>query len=102
MPDATSIGTTGPATGHPALDAHPPGVVDGWIIDYLRDPGATVAHLLTQLREWTLIWGPLAGPVLAAGLAALAVARHWWHHRCHDRLLTQARVVTVLAPPTQR
>jgi Helicase HerA, central domain len=71
-----------------------------WIIDYLRDPGGTVAHLLAQPREWVLVWGPVAGPVLAAGLAVLLGARRWWHHRCHDRLLTHARVVTVLAPPT--
>jgi Helicase HerA, central domain/TraM recognition site of TraD and TraG len=100
MPDATSMGATGPATRHPTLDAHPPSVLDGWIIDYLRDPGATVAHLLAQLREWALIWGPVTGPVLAAGLAAMLGAWRWWRRRCHDRLLTQARVVTVLAPPT--
>ncbi|MGH3832091.1 MAG: type VI secretion protein, partial [Pseudonocardiaceae bacterium] len=94
MPDATSLGATGPATGHP------PGVVNGWIIDYLRDPGATVAHLLAQLRAWALAWGPLASPVLVVGLAALVVARGWWRRRCHERLLTQARVVTVLVPPT--
>jgi Helicase HerA, central domain/TraM recognition site of TraD and TraG len=71
-----------------------------WIIDYLRDPGATVAHLLAPLREWALIWGPVAAPVLAAGLAALLGAWRWWRRRCHQRLLTHARVVTVLLPPT--
>jgi hypothetical protein len=51
------------------------------------------------LRELVIAWGPVAGPVLAAVLAALAVGRLWWRRRCHARVVTGARIVTVLAPP---
>lgn len=82
------------------LGAHATGVTAGWVGDYLRDPGGTLAHLLDHLRELVISWGPTAGPVLAVGLATLAVLRRCWRRRCHTRLLVHARMVTVLAPPT--
>ncbi len=78
MPDAPSLATTGSPTTSPDGLAHPAGGVGGWFGDYLRDPGATVAHLADVLRELVIAWGPVAGPVLAAILGVLAVGGRWW------------------------
>lgn len=68
----------------------------GWIGDHIHDP-VEVLHLFgVRLREWA----PVAGPLLLLGLAAVLAGRAWWRHRCHQRLLPDARMVTVLAPPT--
>jgi hypothetical protein len=99
MPDAPSLATTGPATRSSAGGAHPAGGVGGWFGDYLRDPGATVAHVADVLRELVIGWGPVAGPVLAGTLGVLAVGGRWWRQRCHARVVAGARMVTVLAPP---
>ncbi|MGH4009915.1 MAG: type IV secretory system conjugative DNA transfer family protein [Pseudonocardiaceae bacterium] len=100
MPKSLDASLTGPATAHPALGDHPSGVGGGWIGDYLRDPGATVAHLADRLREFVIAWGPVAGLALATMLAVLAVGWRRWRRRCHARWVTGARMVTVLAPPT--
>lgn len=68
----------------------------GWIGDHIHDP-VEVLHLFgARLREWA----PVAGPLLLLGIAGFLGARAWWRHHCHQRLLPDARLVTVLAPPT--
>lgn len=74
-------------------------MTDGWLGNYLRDPGGALLTLLGHLREATITWGPIAIPVLAVCTAALVIGRHKWTRRCHTRLLADARQVTVLAPP---
>ncbi|MBC6451694.1 type IV secretion system DNA-binding domain-containing protein [Actinokineospora sp. HBU206404] len=76
------------------------GVGDGWFGDYLRDPGGAALALLECLREWAIAWGPIAAPLLLAGVAGFVVGRRWWVRRCHAQLVADARQVTVLAPPT--
>ncbi len=68
--------------------------------DYLRDPGAAVRAVVAALREFALSWGPLAGPAIALAVTGVVAGRRWWARRCHDRMAADARVVTVLAPPT--
>jgi hypothetical protein len=72
----------------------------GWIGDYLRDPGGTLLTIAHHLREWAIGSGPALGPGLALGVGVLVMARRWWARRCHVRLLTHARIITALAPPT--
>lgn len=76
------------------------GVTDGWLGDYLRDPGGALLALLGHLRDAAISWGPIAAPVLAVGIAGFMVGRHQWARRCHARLVANARQITVLAPPT--
>lgn len=59
--------------------------------DYLRNPGAFLYAVVTDLRTW---W-----PVLVAAVLARFATRRWWRRRCHARLAADARVVTVSAPP---
>jgi hypothetical protein len=75
-------------------------VMQGWVSDYLRDPGGTTATLLTVLREWALGWGPVVVLALAVALAGGVAAHRWWRTRRHAALLVDARRITVLAPPT--
>nr|WP_229686867.1 type IV secretion system DNA-binding domain-containing protein [Longimycelium tulufanense] len=42
----------------------------------------------------------MVGPVILTVIGGLFAARRWWSDRCQDRLHDQARVVTILAPPT--
>jgi hypothetical protein len=72
----------------------------GWVQSYLHDPGGFVLTLLHHLRDGVLAWGPVAGPILLAAIAGLAVARRWWARQRHARMLTDARLLTILAPPT--
>ncbi|RSM34918.1 type VI secretion protein [Amycolatopsis balhimycina DSM 5908] len=95
------------ALNHPelshALAAHEiarTGLTNGWLGDYLRDPGGALLRLLGHLRDWAVTWGPFVGPVLAVGIAGFVVGRRRWARRCHARLVADARQVTVLAPPT--
>jgi energy-coupling factor transporter ATP-binding protein EcfA2 len=84
----------------PGFDgATPTGLTTGWLGDYLRDPGRAVLILLSHLRDWAIVWGPIAAPVLTIGIAGYVLARRWWARRCHARLVSGARQVTVLAPP---
>ncbi|GLZ32100.1 hypothetical protein Lesp02_42880 [Lentzea sp. NBRC 105346] len=68
--------------------------------DYLRDPLGAIHKLLDSLRDAALTWGPIVGPGLAGLLCAVVVARRWWLRRHHERLMANARLITVLAPPT--
>src|SRR5207248_9359051 len=72
----------------------------GWLVDYLRDPGAALGHLLAVLREQALAWGPIVVPLLALAIAGWVTGRRWWRTRCQRTLERDARCVRVLAPPT--
>jgi hypothetical protein len=66
---------------------------------YLTNPGAftsRLAHLLLTVLE---NYGPVAGPLLAAAVAAVVAGREWLHRRQHAAFTAAARTVTVLAPP---
>lgn len=80
--------------------AAPAGWFDGWFGDYLRNPDATLSALIGTLRDWAIDHAP--DLILALTIAAVVevAARRWWAWRCHRRLLRDARLVTVLAPPT--
>ncbi|SFK89368.1 protein of unknown function DUF87 [Amycolatopsis sacchari] len=71
-----------------------------WLENYLRDPGGALVALLSRLRNLAVDEGPIAVPVLTMLVAMLLVGRRWWARRCHERLVADARQVTVLAPPT--
>jgi len=70
------------------------------ITDYLRDPLGAFLNVLDYLRDLALTWGPVAGPVLVVAITAAVTARRQWRRRYHERLVADARLVTVLAPPT--
>ncbi|MFJ8965335.1 type IV secretory system conjugative DNA transfer family protein [Lentzea sp. NPDC102401] len=53
-----------------------------------------------HLRDLAVVWGPIVGPAAAAAATAVIIARLRWRHRYHQRLMSDARVITVLAPPT--
>ncbi len=76
------------------------GVLASPVGDYLRDPLGAFQHVLTHLRDLALTWGPIAGPILTVAITAAIVARRRWRRRYHGKLVTDSRLVTVLAPPT--
>ena len=95
----------GDASTPPATGSHRTGLADGWLGEYLRDPGGALLALLGHLRDWSASSGPVVTPVLAVGIAGFVGGRRWWRRRCHARLVagaknSGARQVTVLAPPT--
>ncbi|WP_243769937.1 helicase HerA domain-containing protein [Amycolatopsis acidicola] len=67
--------------------------------DYLRDPDAALRVVLHVLKTLAVSWGPVIGLALPFAVIGAVVARRWWVRRCHDRMATDARVITVLAPP---
>ncbi|MFD2415354.1 type IV secretory system conjugative DNA transfer family protein [Amycolatopsis pigmentata] len=75
-------------------------LADGWLDDYLRDPGGALSHFLSHLQGWALSWGPITAPALALVVTGLVVSRRWWTRHCHAQLVADARQITVLAPPT--
>ncbi|MFD2415011.1 type IV secretory system conjugative DNA transfer family protein [Amycolatopsis pigmentata] len=79
---------------------HATGVLASPLDNYLRDPLGAVEHMLTYLRDFALAWGPIVAPVLAVAVTGAVIARRRWRRRYHDKLVTDARLVTVLAPPT--
>ncbi|MEV0699512.1 DUF87 domain-containing protein, partial [Saccharopolyspora sp. NPDC050389] len=83
-----------------ALPPVPASLAGGVIDDYLRDPWGTLHFALGHVREWASAVAPIAAPGLMVGLVGTMVLRRWWRGRCHQRLLENARVVTVLAPPS--
>ncbi len=72
----------------------------GLVGSYLTDPWTSIHHLLAEVVEWALCWGPVAVPALAVFAAGQAAGRWWWRARCHAQLVADARCITVLAPPT--
>ncbi|MFD8493890.1 helicase HerA domain-containing protein [Amycolatopsis sp. NPDC059657] len=72
----------------------------GWVGNYLRDPGTSLQHLLAALRDWALAWSPIVAPLLALAIAGAVTGRRWWRARCQSTLHRDARRITVLAPPT--
>jgi len=88
------------SSAHLAAAARSTGLTKGWLGDYLRDPGGALLAVLGHLRDWALVWGPIIAPLLAIGVAGFVLGRRRWVRRCHARLVTDARQVTVLAPPT--
>jgi hypothetical protein len=68
--------------------------------DFLRDPGGALQAVLAALRQFVVSWGPLGGSVLTVVLVGGVLGRQWWRRRCHERMATDARLITVLAPPT--
>lgn len=79
-------------------DVHVPSLASP-VQDYLRDPGDAVRAVLTALREFVVVWGPIVGPAFVLTMTAAIVGRRWWRRRCHVRMAADARTVTVLAPP---
>lgn len=95
-----SDSTVGPSLSRTGVEIRRTGQADGWLSEYLRDPGGALLALLGHLRDWAISWGPIVAPTLAVAVAGFVVGRRWWRRRCHARLLTNARQVTVLAPPS--
>ncbi|MBK0870226.1 type IV secretory system conjugative DNA transfer family protein [Saccharopolyspora sp. HNM0986] len=71
-------------------------VIAGWAEDALRDPGAVVRGVVGTATNLVGTGWPL---LVLAG-AALSAARYGWVRRCRARWAAEARVVTVLAPPS--
>ena len=76
------------------------GVLASPVDNYLRDPLGVFENVMAHLRDLALAWGPIAGPILAVAITTAIVARRRWRRRYHEKLVTDARLVTVLAPPT--
>jgi hypothetical protein len=78
----------------------PPPNGPGWFGDILRDPAAALAHLGAFLQQLWVEQGRVLGPALVAVLAVMVIGWRWWRRRCHHRMCTDARLITVL-PPSQ-
>ncbi|WP_143467076.1 type IV secretory system conjugative DNA transfer family protein [Lentzea kentuckyensis] len=96
MPAFTSAATAANSLSAPAAVAQ----TAGWLEDYLRDPAGVLRTVLARLSAWAVLYGPVAVPLTATVLAAVVTGRWWWRRRCHQRWITDARTITVLAPPT--
>ncbi|WP_189255170.1 hypothetical protein [Lentzea flava] len=57
-------------------------------------------HALAYLSDLATAWGPMVGPSFALAVAAAAIARRQRRRRYHDKLASDARLITVLAPQT--
>jgi len=70
------------------------------LLRYLTDPAGFLHQLLGHLRGWTLVWAPVAVPLLGLAAAGVLALRRRLARRYQQRLTAGARLVTVLAPPT--
>lgn len=66
----------------------------------LVDPWGTITTLVQAAGAWLLARGQSAAVLVGATTAAVVAARRWWFHRCQRALHTDARIVTILAPPS--
>lgn len=85
-----------PSPWHFAAPAGP----DSPLGNYLRDPGGAVHAVLVHVAQWVTVWWPVAGPVLVLAAFGFGGARWWWRRRCRRMLNADARIVSVLPPPT--
>ena len=93
--------TAAPVSSVPQSHSRPAvGVLASPVDNYLRDPLGAFENVLAHLRDLALAWGPIAGPILAVAITTAIIARRRWRRRYHEKLVTDARMVTVLAPPT--
>ncbi|MFF5985947.1 type IV secretion system DNA-binding domain-containing protein [Prauserella flavalba] len=81
------------------ISSSPP-IVDSPLGRFLTDPWGAINALVTTVWSWLVVWAPIAVPTLVVGVTALLIVRRWWFLRCQAALHTNARVVTILAPPT--
>jgi hypothetical protein len=93
-----------PIVTTPAVPAHPravsPGVSASPVGDYLRDPGGFLRALVTPIVQWFGVWWPVVLVCLAFTTTLVIIVRRREAARRHARLSADARMVTVLAPPT--
>ncbi|MEY8042563.1 MULTISPECIES: type IV secretion system DNA-binding domain-containing protein [Pseudonocardiaceae] len=75
-------------------------IVDSPLGGLLTDPWGAIRAVLNAVWSWIQVWGPIVGPVALTAISGLISLRRWWNDRCQDRLHDQARVVTILTPPT--
>ncbi|RLK61933.1 TraM-binding TraD/TraG-like protein [Actinokineospora cianjurensis] len=73
--------------------------MNSWLGRYLRDPFGAMQLVLAHLRAWAIVWGPIAGPALVIAVTVLVAVRRRMRERFHQRLVADARVITILAPP---
>ncbi len=66
---------------------------------FLTHPGQALTRLAQVLFNDLNHWGPVAAPVMAAAVIAVAGGRAWLLRYRHARLARDARLVTVLPPP---
>ncbi|WP_394620136.1 type IV secretory system conjugative DNA transfer family protein [Lentzea sp. JNUCC 0626] len=68
--------------------------------DFLRDPTSFGIALWNLVRPWLTAWGPILGGALLAAAGGVAMLRTWCGRRHHLSSASNARLVTVLAPPS--
>ncbi len=74
--------------------------IDGPIGDYLRDPGGALSRLFESITTLLLDSWPVTAPTAAVVVVAIVVGRRRILRRRAARLTTDARQITVLAPPS--
>ncbi|MFC8429292.1 helicase HerA domain-containing protein [Streptomyces sp. NPDC057253] len=67
---------------------------------YLRDPGGTTSQVLANTAHWLGSWWPVLTACLLVVASACCATARWWRRRCRRALAINARIITVLPPPT--
>jgi hypothetical protein len=82
------------------LTSTPPSTPPGPLQRYLRDPSAPLRDLERHLRQWIEHCGLATGIVAVLVLVGLLALRGCWRRRRRVQLTRDARLITVLVPPT--